>query len=79
MNVQNVWILLGLQSGLPTPPFTCPLFKIKMTRERSCAGELMTDSGSVNLQRNTVAFMKRDEVEPLIRQGVLEQLQTSVQ
>jgi hypothetical protein len=39
----------------------------------------MTDSGSINLQRNTVVFMKRDEVEPLIRQGVLEHLQTSVQ
>jgi hypothetical protein len=39
----------------------------------------MTESGSFNLQKNTVAFMKRDEVEPLIRQGVLEQLQTSVQ
>jgi hypothetical protein len=33
----------------------------------------------MNLQRNTTLFMRRDEVEPLIRQGVLEHMQASVQ
>ena len=47
--------------------------------ERRRAGELMTDAGVMNLHRNTTLFMRRDEVEPLIRQGVLEHLQTSVQ
>ncbi len=42
-------------------------------------GELVTDSGVMNLQRNTTLFMRRDEVEPLIRQGVLEHMQASVQ
>lgn len=42
------------------------------------AGELMTDAGVMNLQRNMTLFMRRDEVEPLIRQGVLEHVQTSV-
>lgn len=40
-------------------------------------GELVTDSGVMNLQRNTTLFMRRDEVEPLIRQGVLEHVQAS--
>jgi hypothetical protein len=47
--------------------------------ERRRAGELMTDAGVMNLHRNTTLFMRRDEVEPLIRQGVLEHMQTSVQ
>ena len=38
----------------------------------------MTDAGVMNLQRNMTLFMRRDEVEPLIRQGVLEHVQTSV-
>jgi GINS complex subunit 1 len=42
-------------------------------------GELMTESGVMKLQRNNILFMRRDEVEPLIHQGVLEHVQASVQ
>merc|ERR1712216_812558 len=35
-------------------------------------GELMTESGVMKLRRNNILFMRRDEVEPLIHQGVLE-------
>jgi hypothetical protein len=39
----------------------------------------MTESGVMNLQRNTTLFMRCDEVEPLIRQGVLEHVQDFTQ
>ena len=42
-------------------------------------GELMAESGVMKLQRNNILFMRRDEVEPLIHQGVLEHVQASVQ
>jgi GINS complex subunit 1 len=38
-------------------------------------GELFTKDGSVDLKRNTVHLMWREEAEPLIREGILEQLQ----
>ena len=37
-------------------------------------GELFTRDGSVDLKRNTVHLMWREEAQPLIREGVLEQL-----
>ena len=37
-------------------------------------GTIMTDSaGEVNLEKDTVHFLPRAEVELLIRQGILEQ------
>jgi len=49
----------------------------RLSNTRCHAGELVTDSGVMNLQRNAILFMRRDEVEPLIRQGVLEHVQAS--
>ena len=37
-------------------------------------GEIMTDTGSVNLEAGTVHFLRRSDVEHLIRQGMLEQM-----
>lgn len=36
-------------------------------------GEIVTDKGTVNLKKNTVHYLRRTDVELLIRQGVLEQ------
>ena len=36
-------------------------------------GEVLTDTGVVNLKKNTVHFLRRSDAELLIRQGVLEQ------
>jgi hypothetical protein len=51
----------------------------QVTRIGTHTGEMMTDAGVMNLQRNATLFMRRDQVEPLIRQGIVEHVQTSVQ
>lgn len=40
---------------------------------RDC-GEIMTESGIVNLEVNSTHFLRRVDVEQLIRQGLLEQI-----
>lgn len=40
---------------------------------RDC-GEIMTESGIVNLEANSTHFLRRVDVEQLIRQGLLEQI-----
>lgn len=37
-------------------------------------GEIMTESGVVVLQKNTTHFLPRTDVEPLIRQGILQHI-----
>ena len=37
-------------------------------------GEIVTKDGTVDLQKNTVHLMWRDEAQPLIAEGVLEKL-----
>ena len=37
-------------------------------------GEIMTDNGEVHLERGTTHFLRRADVEHLIRQGKLQQL-----
>lgn len=41
------------------------------------AGEITTENGVVNLEKNTQHFLPRSECEMLIRQGYLEHLNTS--
>lgn len=36
-------------------------------------GRVMTDQGEINLRKNSVHFVRRHDVELLIRQGVVEQ------
>ena len=43
-------------------------------RSLSDYGEVMTEYGSVRLTKDSTLFMRRVDAEPLIRQGVLEQL-----
>nr|CCA25651.1 DNA replication complex GINS protein PSF1 putative [Albugo laibachii Nc14] len=38
-------------------------------------GELMTESGVINLQANSTHFLRRFDAEPLIRQGLLQHLE----
>ncbi|CCI44558.1 unnamed protein product [Albugo candida] len=38
-------------------------------------GELMTESGVVNLEANSTHFLRRFDAEPLIRQGLLQHLE----
>lgn len=40
---------------------------------RDC-GEVMTENGAVNLEANSTHFLRRVDVEQLIRQGLLEQI-----
>lgn len=40
---------------------------------RDC-GEVMTESGLVNLEAHSQHFLRRVDVEQLIRQGLLEQI-----
>jgi GINS complex subunit 1 len=40
---------------------------------RDC-GEIMTENGLVNLESNSTHFLRRVDVEQLIRQGLLEQI-----
>lgn len=40
---------------------------------RDC-GEIMTENGLVNLEANSTHFLRRVDVEQLIRQGLLEQI-----
>jgi len=37
-------------------------------------GEILTESGSINLERNTTHFLRRSDVEHLVRQGMLEEV-----
>ena len=37
-------------------------------------GEIMTETGSVNLSKGTQHSLRRTEVEHLVRQGLLEEL-----
>jgi GINS complex subunit 1 len=37
-------------------------------------GEIFTDSGPVNLERNTTHYLKRSDIESFIRQGLVEQV-----
>ena len=37
-------------------------------------GEIMTENGVVNLEVNSTHFLRRADVEHLIRQGLLQQL-----
>ncbi len=37
-------------------------------------GEIMTDNGAVTLEKNSTHFLRRTDVEPFIRQGMLAQL-----
>eukprot|EP00516_Mucochytrium_quahogii_P008908 CAMPEP_0203766582 /NCGR_PEP_ID=MMETSP0099_2-20121227/502_1 /ASSEMBLY_ACC=CAM_ASM_000209 /TAXON_ID=96639 /ORGANISM=" , Strain NY0313808BC1" /LENGTH=199 /DNA_ID=CAMNT_0050662957 /DNA_START=39 /DNA_END=638 /DNA_ORIENTATION=- len=37
-------------------------------------GEVLTDSGSINLAKNTTHYLRRSDVEHLIRQGMLKQI-----
>lgn len=37
-------------------------------------GEIATEEGSVNLEKDTQHFLRRSDVEPLIRQGMLEHI-----
>ena len=46
-----------------------PFIEVRVLKDY---GEITTDSGTVNLQKNTVHFLRRSDVELLIRQGVLE-------
>lgn len=39
-------------------------------------GKIMTDAGEVRLDKNTVHFLPRSDVELLVRQGVLEQTES---
>ena len=45
--------------------------KVRCLEDR---GELFTRDGFVDLRKNTVHLLWREEAEPLIREGVLEQL-----
>lgn len=40
---------------------------------RDC-GEVVTDTGVVNLELNTTHYLRRADVDHLIRQGLLEQI-----
>lgn len=40
---------------------------------QSC-GEIYTDSGAVNLERNTTHYLRRSDIEPYIRKGFVEQV-----
>ena len=40
---------------------------------QSC-GEIFTDSGNVNLERNSTHYLRRSDVEPFIRKGMVEQV-----
>lgn len=40
---------------------------------RDC-GEVMTENGLVHLEANSTHFLRRADVEQLIRQGLLEQI-----
>ena len=40
---------------------------------QSC-GEIYTDSGAVNLERNTTHYLRRSDIEPYIRKGFVEQI-----
>ena len=40
---------------------------------QSC-GEIFTDSGPVNLERNTTHYLRRSDIEPFIRKGLVEQV-----
>lgn len=37
-------------------------------------GEIVTDSGPVNLQQNTYHYLKRSDVEHLIQQNYVEEI-----
>ena len=40
---------------------------------KSC-GEIFTESGPVNLERNTMHYLLRRDIEPFIRKGLVEQV-----
>jgi GINS complex subunit 1 len=40
---------------------------------QSC-GEILTESGPVNLERNTTHYLRRSDIEPFIRKGLVEQV-----
>ena len=40
---------------------------------KSC-GEIFTESGPVNLERNTTHYLRRRDIEPFIRKGLVEQV-----
>lgn len=35
-------------------------------------GKVMTDSGPVNLEKGTILFLRRSQVEPFVREGKVE-------
>ena len=45
-------------------------------RVKEDCGEIFTDTGVVSLKKNTTHFLRRSDVEHLIRQDVLEQINT---
>jgi GINS complex subunit 1 len=40
---------------------------------KSC-GEIFTESGPINLERNTMHYLRRRDIEPFIRKGLVEQV-----
>jgi GINS complex subunit 1 len=40
-------------------------------------GEISTDTGTITLEKNSVHYLRRSDVELLIRQGVLEEIDTN--
>jgi GINS complex subunit 1 len=37
-------------------------------------GEIMTENGTIMLEKDSQHFLRRSDVEPLIRQGILEHI-----
>ena len=60
---------MDLTSDLTPPKELC----VEVRVVEDC-GEIMTDNGEVHLERGTTHFLRRADVEHLIRQGKLQQL-----
>lgn len=45
-----------------------------MVRVLQGVGEIMTENGTIMLEKDSQHFLRRSDVEPLIRQGILEHI-----